>query len=196
MSTGSGPPTTVPGETARKQGADRLGFAESLCFIDVEASGFGGGSYPIEIGLAGPGSALACYLIRPCDGWTHWDPQAAALHGISRELLFQRGHPAEEVAVALNHSLHGQTVYSDAWGQDMAWVARLFAAVDMTPHFRVESVRTLLSEDDVEHWHGLKAQVVHTVQQNRHRASTDARVLRLTFKALRARATARETRPE
>lgn len=161
-------------------------WPDSLCFIDVEASGFGRGSYPIEVGVAGPGSGLFCYLIRPLDSWRHWDPDAAALHGLSRDVLLKWGRPVEEVAGALNAQLAGLTVYSDAWGQDMAWISRLFAAADLTPRFRIESLRALLSEDDTEHWHGLKRTVERTVQSNRHRASTDARVLRLTYKALRA----------
>ena len=40
--------------------------------IDVEASGFGVGSYPIEVGVAFPDGGTQCYLIKPEHDWIHW----------------------------------------------------------------------------------------------------------------------------
>ena len=56
-------------------------------FVDVEASGFGSLSYPIEIGIALPDGNRYCTLIAPAPSWVHWDPKAEALHGLSRERL-------------------------------------------------------------------------------------------------------------
>tara|TARA_E500000331_G_C17248663_1_gene710151 strand:+ start:892 stop:1038 length:147 start_codon:yes stop_codon:yes gene_type:complete len=39
--------------------------------VDVEASGFVGDSYPIEIGLALEGGSKFCTLITPAPDWTH-----------------------------------------------------------------------------------------------------------------------------
>ena len=39
--------------------------------IDVEASGFGAASYPIEIGVVRYDGAKWCKLLRPLDDWTH-----------------------------------------------------------------------------------------------------------------------------
>lgn len=158
---------------------------DGLCFIDVEASGFGPGSYPIEIGIAGPGAALHCFLIRPLPEWRHWDARAEALHGISRQVLQTHGRTPLEVADRLNALLRGQVVYSDAWGQDMAWLAGLMEACERPMRFRVESLLTLLSEHELARWDRLKATVSEQVRARRHRASTDARVLRLTYKSLR-----------
>lgn len=52
--------------------------------LDVEAPGFGAGSYPIEVGyFLGDGTAY-CTLIKPAANWTHWDPAAEAVHGIDQ----------------------------------------------------------------------------------------------------------------
>ena len=44
--------------------------------IDIEASGFGAESYPIEIGVVLGDGAKYCSLIEPRPEWTHWDPAA------------------------------------------------------------------------------------------------------------------------
>ena len=52
--------------------------------LDIEASGFGRDSYPIEIGYVLPDGSGYCTLVHPEAAWTHWDPQAQRLHGITR----------------------------------------------------------------------------------------------------------------
>ena len=78
--------------------------------IDIEASGFGNGSYPIEVGLALPDGSTHCFIIRPASNWTHWDSSAQAIHGISRETLIESGKPPPEVADSLNRLVAGQKV--------------------------------------------------------------------------------------
>ena len=66
--------------------------------LDIEASGFGPGSYPIEVGfVTGDGKAW-CSLVRPEADWRHWDDKAAAMHGITREHVEQHGRGVEEIA--------------------------------------------------------------------------------------------------
>lgn len=149
--------------------------------IDLEASGFGRGSYPIEVGFVGTDGSLFCTLIQPDPSWQHWDDGAEALHGISRSLLQQRGRPPVWVAQQMNQRLAGQVVYSDAWGHDYAWVARLFDVAEMVPAFRLQDLRTLLSELELAAWDLTLAQVRAELQLGRHRASSDARVLQLTL---------------
>ena len=55
--------------------------------IDFEASGFGKGSYPIEVGFSGRHGEGWCSLIRPENDWEHWDIDAAKVHHIPREIL-------------------------------------------------------------------------------------------------------------
>jgi DNA polymerase III epsilon subunit-like protein len=149
--------------------------------IDVEASGFGAGSYPIEVGVVLPNGRSHCYLIRPAESWTHWDPEAEAVHGIRREILESRGAAIDEVARTLNRILQGQTVYSDAWGHDRSWLARLFEEAEISQHFRLESLRSLLSDHQLERWQSTREQVIREVGQVRHRASVDALIVQQTF---------------
>lgn len=145
--------------------------------IDVEASGFGRGSYPIEVGVALEDSRTHCFLIRPANGWTHWDAEAEAMHGISRDLLFNHGQPVREVAEQLNELLLYKMVYSDAWGYDQSWLALLFETAELPRRFRMESLRCLLHENHLDFWHMEKTAAIHSLKTGRHRASIDALVL-------------------
>jgi hypothetical protein len=156
--------------------------------IDVEASGFGRGGYPIEIGLAMPDDRTHCFLVRPAPSWTHWDPAAEAVHHIRRDILVSRGRPVTEVAESLNAILDGRTVYSDAWGHDSSWVALLFEEADRPQRFRVEALRGLLSDSELADWHARRGQVERSLGALRHRASVDALVIQRTFVACRATA--------
>jgi hypothetical protein len=86
--------------------------------LDIEASGFGRSSYPIELGYTLPDGQTWCSLIRPEPDWTHWDNSAQAVHHISQDLLLSRGRYVREVASLLNQNLGGQIAYSDGWGHD------------------------------------------------------------------------------
>jgi hypothetical protein len=160
-----------------------LGLAPTV--LDVEASGFGRSSYPIEVGFVLPTGHTFCTLIRPEPDWTHWDEQAAHTHHISRELILERGAPAMEVAARLNADLRGQTVYSDGWANDYSWLGALYDAAQMAPSFRLENLRQLLTESEAERWHIVKAEISAERGAQRHRASSDARLLQLTFQRIR-----------
>lgn len=146
--------------------------------LDVEASGFGSGSYPIEIGYVFGDGIAYCTLIQPAPGWTHWDAAAEAVHGISRQTLKHRGRAVTEVASDLNTRLGGRTVYSDAWGNDLTWLGKLFEEAGMVQGFRLESLRSLLTDQEAAAWHAAKDAVLAEVRSGRHRASRDADVLR------------------
>lgn len=149
--------------------------------IDVEASGFGRGSYPIEIGIALPTGSSHCFLVRPEDDWTHWDAGAAGLHGISREILFAKGQPVRDVAVALNDLLAGSVAYTDAWGVDSSWIALLYERAGVIQRFRLETIVALLDEAQQNAWKRLKLEARRDMRLERHRASADALVLRLAL---------------
>ncbi|MBI3347369.1 MAG: hypothetical protein HY020_09185 [Burkholderiales bacterium] len=153
--------------------------------LDVEASGFGRGSYPIEVGFVSADGALFCGLIRPEPDWLHWDDAAEALHGISRELLQTHGRPARWMAEQINVRLRGQTVYCDGWGQDYPWLARLYDAAGLQPSFRLDDLRRLLNEQEAQRWRGVTEAVRQRQQLTRHRASSDARVLQLALDAIK-----------
>lgn len=158
--------------------------------LDIEASGIGRGSYPIEVGFVAADGGLFCGLVRPEPDWRHWDPDAEALHGISRELLHRHGRPAAWMAEQLNERLAGQTVYCDGWGQDYPWLARLYDAAGRRQSFRLDDLRRLLSEAEAQRWRDVTEAVRQREQLTRHRASSDARVLRLALGEIRNGVTA------
>jgi hypothetical protein len=153
--------------------------------IDVEASGFGRGSYPIEVGLILADGTRHCYLVTPSRDWTAWDEQAEAVHGISRRQLSEFGSPAADVAWRLNELLRDQIVYSDAWSFDMSWLGKLFDEVGTAQAFRVADVGELLDEAARRRWHQVKESVVRDLGLKRHRASIDAQVVQQAWLRLR-----------
>lgn len=155
--------------------------------IDIEASGFGHGSYPIEIGYYRPDGTAYCTLIRPQSDWMHWDAGAEAVHGIARPLLADKGKAALDVCLDLNGALRGQTVYCDAWAYDYVWLSRLYDAVDLVPTFHLRDLRELLGECEQAAWHASRLAVEMRLQLRRHRASGDARTLFETLREARLR---------
>ena len=154
--------------------------------LDIEASGFGRDSYPIEIGYVLPDGGGYCTLVRPEATWTHWDEEAQRLHGITRDNMLLHGRPALEIARHLNLVLRGQTVYTDGWANDYSWIGTLFDVADLSPAFHIENLRALLTDSDAARWHQVKDQLGHELNLQRHRASSDARVLQMTLRHLRS----------
>lgn len=153
-------------------------------FIDVEASGLGVGSYPIEVGIALPDGRTHCTLICPPAHWIHWDSQAEQLHGISRDSLLVNGRSVLKAAMMLNEWLDGQTVYTDGWGNDSCWLAKLFAEAGIVQRFTLDSVVTLLEPAQKDAWHPTKSQVLGELRVMRHRASNDALIVQKTVTTL------------
>jgi len=149
--------------------------------IDIEASGLGNGSYPIEVGLAlEPGNRF-CSLIRPAEGWTHWDEQAEGIHQISRDTLLEHGRPIMDVALDMNRLLDGRVIYSDAWGVDNTWVIELFATAGIRQSFMVSPLEMILTEDQIGIWSETRDAVAAELGLRRHRASNDSRILQETY---------------
>lgn len=154
---------------------------EPPLIIDVEASGFGRGSYPIEVGVALPNGDCFCAIICPDDGWQHWDPEAEKLHGITRSILLAHGRSIVEVAQLLNQWIDGRVAYSDGWGNDYSWLGLLFECAGITQRFTLDSLRSVMSEAQAAVWHQVKEQVISDSHFRRHRASNDARILQQTY---------------
>jgi hypothetical protein len=163
--------------------------------LDIEASGFGRDSYPIEVGYVLPDGGSYCSLIRPAPGWAHWDATAERVHRISRDTLLQHGRSVANVAARLNAELQGQTVYCDGWAHDYTWLGALFEAAALAPAFRLENLRALLTDREASMWGVLKQQVATEMRLQRHRASADAKVLQQTLMRLRAPLPAPPLRP-
>jgi hypothetical protein len=149
--------------------------------IDVEASGFGPASYPIEIGVAMEPGKRYSTLIKPAYDWTHWNQDAEKTHGIPRSILERHGRPVKEVAEKLNDLLENRFVYSDGWVVDQPWITRLFAAARLPQLFTVSALETILSETQMNIWHEVKDEFVQKNNLHRHRASVDAMIIQETY---------------
>ncbi|MFH1153948.1 MAG: hypothetical protein V1793_09030 [Pseudomonadota bacterium] len=149
--------------------------------IDVEASGFGQYSYPIEIGLALTAGKRYCSLIFPALDWTYWDGEAEKVHCVTRDLLIQRGRPIQDIAWELNDLLENTTIYSDGWVVDKPWVTRLFDSARVPQRFFISPIETLLTEPQMDIWHQTKENVINELNLKRHRASADALIIQETF---------------
>lgn len=150
--------------------------------IDVEASGFGATSYPIEVGVALEEDRKYCTLILPAPDWTHWDKEAEKIHRIARDILETYGKPMREVAGQLNALLVGRTLYTDGWVVDKPWLTTLFHAAQIRMEFQVSPLEMILSEFQMERWHETKDRVMEEMTNRRHRASYDAWTIQETYK--------------
>lgn len=149
--------------------------------IDIEASGFGPYSYPIEIGLALEPGTKYCSLIAPAPDWTHWDAGAEKVHRVPRDILETYGKPAAQVAHKLNELLENRVVYSDGWVVDKPWLIQLFTQVATPQRFSISPLEQILSEAQMAVWHLIKDQVINDFGLTRHRASYDALIIQETF---------------
>lgn len=149
--------------------------------VDVEASGFGAASYPIEIGVVRYDGAKWCKLIRPYDSWVHWDSEAEALHGITQSMLFTRGLDPVRVCHELNRFLGNTVVYSDGWVVDNPWLIKLYAAAQVEMTFTFRALEYILNQTQMEMWHEVKCDVEQSLDTRRHRASSDALLIQQTY---------------
>ncbi len=156
--------------------------------MDIEASGFGRSSYPIEVGYALVDGRTHCTLVRPAAHWTHWDSQAEQVHHIARSTLLSHGRSAQDVAQMLNRDLAGQTVYCDGWAHDYTWLATLFEEAGLSPQFHLESVSRLLDDQRLSRLQQAQQQARTLLGLSRHRASADARALQWALAQLGAAA--------
>ena len=149
--------------------------------LDVEASGFGSNSFPIEIGVKRADGARFCRLIKPYEGWAHWDAEAEALHGISRADLDKHGLDGKVVCEQLNLFLQQSMAYSDGWVVDYPWLIKLYAAAGITMSFRLSALEYVLTEVQMQRWHEVKKRIMSSHSEARHRASVDAELIQQTF---------------
>jgi hypothetical protein len=154
--------------------------------LDIEASGFGRDSYPVEIGFVLPDGQTYCSLIRPAPDWTHWDPGAERVHHITLQSAIDYGRDVVDVARQLNERLRGRTIYCDGWAHDYVWLNVLFEAAQMTPAFKLDNLRALLTDQEASSFDACKHEVETEMSLQRHRASSDAAVLQRTLVRLRA----------
>lgn len=151
--------------------------------IDVEASGFGPDSYPIEVGVVLDNGEKYCTLVQPAPDWTHWDENAEMVHRVSRDILAEHGKPMRAVAEELNAIIGTRDVYTDGWVVDSTWIIKLFQAAGLASAFSVRALEMILTEAQMEIWHDTKERVLREMALKRHRASNDAVIIQQTYMA-------------
>ena len=166
------PAPSLPGQ------AEGLGVA----FVDVEASGLGPYSWPIEVGWGFHGHEPRSVLVRPHETWSMqaWEKSAEALHRLTPGSLLEGGRSPAEVALGLNAALGQAEVYSDAPDYDSFWLYRLYDAAGVKPNYRLRDLGDLLRPV----WLGEPAALVRRaaeVAPHTHRATDDVRHLQTMY---------------
>lgn len=157
--------------------------------IDLEASSLSTHSYPIEVGVVLHTGERYCALILPDESWQEWNKEAEEVHHITKDILLKHGKPIEKVVDELNTLLENQTVYSDGWVVDDSWVKKLFYAAHKSPTFKVSMLELILTEEQMEVWHGTQNQLLKGQEKHRHRASFDAALIQKTYVETRKQTT-------
>ena len=154
-------------------------------FLDIEASGLGNTSYPIEIAWNNSNGEILKRLIKPSSDWTSWDPEAECIHGITREEIEQDGISVDDMCSLIKESLTGITVYSDAPELERFWLNRLFQeSEDINCPILTLGVSKIPTIKEICYERGLydkfKNQAVDEVGII-HRADADVRILMSVF---------------
>lgn len=157
-----------------------------IAFIDVEASGLGPHSWPIEVGWVFETGDARSMLIKPADSWsmTAWEKPAEKLHGIHPGQLVTNGKDAIEAALILNAALGDMVVYSDAPDYDSFWLFRLYDAAGVRPNYRLNDLGDLLRPI----WPNEPAELVERASiaaPHIHRAAEDAKHLQEMYRIAR-----------
>lgn len=118
-----------------------------MYILDIEASGLGPDSYPIEIAwcsLDGEQSWSALINPETAENWDDWDDYAeSAIHGISRDQLRREGSDAVAVARELEKRLGGEEVFSDAVDFDDFWLRRIFGLLGSHNPIQLQPLETI-----------------------------------------------------
>lgn len=139
--------------------------------MDLEASGLGPRSYPIEVAWkCGATGECDSFLINPesAYGWNDWDPIAAEIHNIPRDHLIKEGISVREACKRLNQFIGDRDVISDALEFDYFWIRRLFEAGMMKPTFKMKGIDHILEGEQL-----IMYRLVASAQVRNHRAMDD-----------------------
>ena len=166
-----------------------------LVFLDFEASSLEKKSYPIEVGWVledGRGESL---LIKPAPDWIDWDPDAEAIHGITRGELEDKGSPHTEVCERLLRLWDGgNRVFASAPSWDGHWLSVLLRAAGQPRHLvRLEDTEVAFAEAGRER--GLAGEeAVAVIEAARERAAAEVVAHRAQADARREWSVWREVR--
>jgi DNA polymerase III subunit epsilon len=153
---------------------------QQIVFLDFEASGLFGRSWPIEAGYASSCGKEDSFLLARHADWSleDWDRKSAQIHGISLEDLAAEGLAAKVALARLEEGIGDAIVVSDAPAFDNYWLDRLAEAAGRPARFVVrdwnEVLPTAQSEADRE---AIVARA-RAAERHLHRAGPDSRVMR------------------
>lgn len=149
--------------------------------IDIEASGIGSESYPIEVGIVLSSGARYCTLIKPHESWTYWSKSAERLHHIPQPILFSRGKDMVMVCEQLNEFIGGKTIFSDNVSADKPWLKKLFLTTGIKPNFQLYGIERINVGNQEKYWDEARLEVNKKFKLTRHRASNEAFLIQQTF---------------
>ncbi|MEM9013855.1 MAG: hypothetical protein AAGB02_01995 [Pseudomonadota bacterium] len=155
----------------------------AIAFLDVEASGLGARSWPIEIGWCFLETEPVSVLIKPHEKWPleEWEKTAESLHGVSMETLIMDGQFAGDVCDQLNAALGGKRVFSDSPDWDSFWLYRLFDAAKKRQNFTLDGLGAVFSRFSPEQIDAF-VEVVTAQFPRRHRAAADCLHMRALYR--------------
>lgn len=156
--------------------------------IDFEASCLPeyGQSFPIEVAVARIDGQSRVWLIDPAEAWKDWDwsDEAERLHGISRQMLQERGQAPDVVIREMADFVHDCDVYADA-DLDQYWLEVLCQAAQARLPFPVRYLGEFMKKRGYT-----RPQVVAALDEAKrrlpleHAAREDARRLALVVRLL------------
>jgi hypothetical protein len=160
-----------------------LPCVRKVAFVDLEASGLGSKSWPLEVGWALAEGEPSSMLIRPDSSWTDdaRDDAAQRLHGLDRAILERDGRSPQEVCDAMNEALGDAEVYSDAADWDGFWLFRLFSAGGVRQSFTLRDFGRLMRPLAGAREEELLRRAARLAPR-RHRAAADARHLQTLYR--------------
>lgn len=142
-----------------------------LICVDLEASGLGAASYPIEVAWKNDATGEQdSFLINPetAEGWFYWDEYAEEMHGLDRESIVSKGLDIFDACKRLNETLKGQVLISDACEFDSFWMNRLFEAARVKPAFQMAGLKDVLTKEQM-----IQFGFLAKAQRRKHRAMDD-----------------------
>ena len=178
MGAKGGASTNITAESSGAESAAEVETALPIVTIDFEASCLPkhGRSYPIEVGIAGPGVPARSWIIRPHAVWADWDwtSEAEGLHGLTLDEIKRIGRPASEVLLELSDAVAGHRVIADSM-LDQYWLETLASAARMPPRFCIDHIASLLDECGVDELRIMEALAFANCRfPARHHARADA----------------------
>jgi hypothetical protein len=163
-------------------------LTEEFIFLDIEASGLGSLTFPIEVAYVSSIGDKNEFLIKPTDDWFNhgsWCSDAERdIHKISREMLIENGVSLFCVARALNKALCGKLVLCNDLEYDGVWLTLLFKAANVSVMFSLTDIRYLYEYWGEEKTTAFKWAYKSIIPSASHRALPDAERFVTAFKVM------------